>query len=56
MREFIDTLEKILSAAAGFIELLPASGGAIEDMTFTDHLPATPSKVTTAERKIPLIV
>ena len=36
MREFIDTLEKILSAAAGFIELLPASGGAIEDMTFTD--------------------
>lgn len=36
MKEFIDTLEKILSAAAGFIELLPASGGAIEDMTFTD--------------------
>lgn len=37
MREFTDTLEKILSAAAGFIELLPASGGAIEDMTFSDE-------------------
>lgn len=37
MREFTDTLEKILSAAAGFIELLPASGGSIEEMTFTDE-------------------
>lgn len=37
MREFTDTLEKILSAAAGYIELLPASGGAIEEMTFTDE-------------------
>jgi hypothetical protein len=37
MREFTETLEKILSAAAGFIELLPASGGAIEEMTYADE-------------------
>jgi hypothetical protein len=36
MREFTDTLEKILSAAAGFIELLPESGGSIEEMTFSE--------------------
>lgn len=37
MREFTDTLERILSAAAGFIELLPASGGALEEMTYIDE-------------------
>ncbi len=37
MREFTKTLEKILSAAAGHIHLLPASGGAIEEMTTTDE-------------------
>lgn len=36
MREFTETLEKILSAAAGHLELLPATGGAVEEMTNTD--------------------
>jgi hypothetical protein len=36
LREFTETLEKILSAAAGHLELLPATGGAIEEMTNTD--------------------
>ena len=37
MREFTASLEAILTAAAGFIDLLPATGGAIEEMTFTDE-------------------
>jgi hypothetical protein len=37
MREFTKTLEKIISAATGHIELLPASGGALEEMTFIDE-------------------
>lgn len=37
MREFADTLERILSAAAGHLELLPATGGAVEEMTNIDE-------------------
>ncbi|MFX0204070.1 MAG: hypothetical protein ACFFCW_48855, partial [Candidatus Hodarchaeota archaeon] len=36
MRKFTETLEKILSAAAGYLELLPATGGAVEEMTSAD--------------------
>ncbi|MCK4403537.1 MAG: hypothetical protein KAW02_00475 [candidate division Zixibacteria bacterium] len=36
MREFTKTLERILTAAAGHLELLPATGGAVEEMTNTD--------------------
>lgn len=37
MREFTATLERILSAAAGYLELLPATGGAVEKMTNIDE-------------------
>jgi len=37
VRELTETLEKILSVAAGHIELLLATGGAVEEMTFTDE-------------------
>lgn len=37
MKELIKSLEKILLVAAGHIELLPATGGAIEEMTNIDE-------------------
>lgn len=46
MREFVKTLEKIISAAAGYIELLPASSGAIEEMTFIDETERDDTKFT----------
>ena len=36
MREFTQTLETILKAASGHIQLLPATGGAQEELTNTD--------------------
>ena len=47
MREFTETLERILSAAAGFIVLLPASGGALEEMTYTDETEQEDTKFST---------
>lgn len=47
MREFAKTLERILSATAGYIELLPASGGAIEEMTFIDETERDDTKFST---------
>lgn len=37
MREFTETLRAILSVAARQLELMPASEGAMEEMTFTDE-------------------
>jgi len=37
MREFTETLRSIMSVVSGQLELLPASEGAIEEMTFTDE-------------------
>lgn len=36
MRLFTETLKKILAAAAGHIQLLPATGGAVEELTNID--------------------
>jgi hypothetical protein len=46
MREFTKTLEKILTAAAGHLELLPVTGGAIEEMTNTDDTERDDTKFT----------
>ena len=37
MREFTETLETILKTASGHIQLLPATGGAQEELTNTNY-------------------
>ncbi len=37
MRALTDSLKTIMSAVSGALDVLPASGGATEDMTFTDE-------------------
>jgi len=36
MREFTEALKNILKAASGYIQFLPAIGGAQEELTRTD--------------------
>lgn len=44
MRLFTETLKKILAVASGHIQLLPATGGAIEDLTNVDDTERDDSK------------
>lgn len=37
MREFTETLRSVMAVVAHQLELMPASAGAMEEMTFTDE-------------------
>ena len=44
MKQFTETLKKILAVAAGHIQLLPATGGAVEELTNADDTESDDTK------------